>query len=71
MPEAFFGRNDAVFEGDIETEERAKKKAKKKKTTENGREEGGASDDTPMPPLLGNLVYGYFEMDLSIEAERM
>lgn len=70
MQEAFFGRNDAVFEDDIETEERAKKKAKKKKTTENGREEGVASDDTPTPPLLGNLVYGYFEMDLSIEAER-
>lgn len=70
MQEAFFGRNDAVFEDDIETEERAKKKAKKKKTTENGREEEVASDDTPTPPLLGNLVYGYFEMDLSIEAER-
>lgn len=66
MQEAFFGPNDAVFEDDIETEERAKKK----KTTENGREEGVASDDTPTPPLLGNLVYGYFEMDLSIEAER-
>lgn len=66
MQEAFFGQNDAVFEDDIETEERAKKK----KTTENGREEGVASDDTPTPPLLGNLVYGYFEMDLSIEAER-
>lgn len=71
MQEAFFGQNDAVFEDDIETEEMEKKKAKKKKTTENGREEGVASDDTPMPPLLGNLVYGYFEMDLSIEAERM
>lgn len=66
MQEAFFGQNDAVFEDDIETEERAKKK----KTTESGREEGVASDDTPTPPLLGNLVYGYFEMDLSIEAER-
>ena len=66
MQEAFFGRNDAVFEDDIETEERAKKK----KTTENGREEEVASDDTSTPPLLGNLVYGYFEMDLSIEAER-
>lgn len=70
MQEAFFGQNDAVFEDDIETEEMEKKKAKKKKTTENGREEGVASDDTPTPPLLGNLVYGYFEMDLSIEAER-
>ena len=70
MQEAFFGRNDAVFEDDIETEEKAKKKAKKKKTTENDREEEGAKDDLPTPPLLGNLVYGYFDMDLSIEAER-
>lgn len=70
MQEAFFGRNDAVFEDDIETEERAKKRAKKKKTTESVREEEGAKDDLPTPPLLGNLVYGYFDMDLSIEAER-
>lgn len=66
MQEAFFGRNDAVFEDDIETEERAKKK----KRTKSDREEEVAKDDVPTPPLLGNLVYGYFEMDLSIEAER-
>lgn len=67
MQEAFFGRNDAVFEDDIETEERAKKK----KRTKSDKEEEVAKDDVPTPPLLGNLVYGYFEMDLSIEAERM
>lgn len=66
MQEAFFGRNDAVFEDDIETEERAKKKKK----TKSDKEEEVAKDDVPTPPLLGNLVYGYFEMDLSIEAER-
>lgn len=66
MQEAFFGRNDAVFEDDIETEERAKKK----KRTKSDKEEEVAKDDVPTPPLLGNLVYGYFEMDLSIEAER-
>lgn len=67
MQEAFFGRNDAVFEDDIETEERAKKKKK----TKSDKEEEVAKDDVPTPPLLGNLVYGYFEMDLSIEAERV
>lgn len=66
MQEAFFGRNDAVFEDDIETEERVKKK----KTAKSDKEEEVAKDDVPTPPLLGNLVYGYFEMDLSIEAER-
>ena len=66
MQEAFFGRNDAVFEDDIETEERAKKKKK----TKSDKEEEVAKDDVPTPPLLGNLVHGYFEMDLSIEAER-
>lgn len=66
MQEAFFGQNDAVFEDDIETEEMEKKKKK----TKSDKEEEVAKDDVPTPPLLGNLVYGYFEMDLSIEAER-
>ena len=55
MQEAFFGRNYAVFENNIDTEEQAEKK----KQAKSGKEGKGSESDEPTPLLLGNLVYGY------------